>query len=108
VSFRWKDYAHGSQLRVMTLEADEFLRRFLQHILPRHFVRIRSFGFLANRQRTASLALCRRLLAVAEVPASDTKTCDTAWRCPRCGGPMVIIERLNAQPFAREVVLDSS
>jgi predicted Zn-ribbon and HTH transcriptional regulator len=108
VSFRWKDYAHGNVQRVMTLEADEFLRRFLQHILPRHFVRIRSFGFLSNRHRTASLALCRQLLDVAEVPAPDTKTCETAWRCPHCGGPMVAIERLTAAELARKVTLDSS
>ena len=60
VSFRWKDYAHGNKQSVMTLTADELLRRFLQHLLPKRFVRIRSFGFLANRQRTESLALCRR------------------------------------------------
>ena len=106
VSFRWKDYAHSSQQRVMTLDADEFLRRFLQHLLPRRFVRIRSFGFLANRQRTASLALCRQLLAVSEVPAAEAKTCETAWRCPHCGGPMVVMERLTAAQL--EVALDSS
>jgi predicted Zn-ribbon and HTH transcriptional regulator len=106
VSFRWKDYAHSSQQRVMTLDADEFLRRFLQHLLPRRFVRIRSFGFLSNRQRTASLALCRQLLAVAEVPVPEAKTCETAWRCPHCGGPMVVMERLTAAQL--EVALDSS
>jgi hypothetical protein len=109
VSFRWKDYAHGSQQRVMTLEANEFLRRFLQHILPLRFVRIRSFGFLTHRQRTVSLALCRELLATAEVPAPVVaKACEAAWPCPHCGGPMVVIERLTAQQLAREVVLDSS
>ena len=106
VSFRWKDYAHGSQQRVMTLDADEFLGRFLQHLLPRRFVRIRSFGFLSNRQRTASLALCRQLLAVAEVPVPEAKTTETAWRCPHCGGPMVVVERLTAAQL--EVALDSS
>ena len=106
VSFRWKDYAHGSQQRVMTLDADEFLGRFLQHLLPRRFVRIRSFGFLSNRQRTASLALCRQLLAVADVPVPEAKTGETAWRCPHCGGPMVVVERLTAAQL--EVALDSS
>jgi Putative transposase/Transposase zinc-binding domain len=106
VSFRWKDYAHSSQQRVMTLDADEFLRRFLQHLLPRRFVRIRSFGFLSNRQRTASLALCRQLLAVAEAPVPEAKTMETAWRCPHCGGPMVVVERLTAVQL--EVALDSS
>ena len=69
----------------MTLDADEFLRRFLQHLLPRRFLRIRSFGFLANRQRTASMALCCQLLAVADVPVPEAKTRETAWRCPHCG-----------------------
>jgi hypothetical protein len=64
VRFRWKDYAHGNRLKTMTLAADEFLRRFLLHVLPAGFVRIRHFGFLANRGRTAKLARCRALLAV--------------------------------------------
>ena len=63
--FRWKDYAHGNRIKFITLSADEFLRRFLLHVLPGGFVRIRSFGFLANRDRTAKLARCRALLAVA-------------------------------------------
>jgi hypothetical protein len=109
VSFRWKDYAHGSQQRVMTLEADDFLPRFLQHILPLRFVRIRSFGFLTHRQRRVSLTLCRELLATAEVPAPVVaKACEAAWPCPYCGGPMVVIERLTAQQLAREVAFDSS
>ena len=64
VSFRWKDYAHGSKQRIMTLSADEFLRRFLLHVLPKGFVRIRFFGFLANRRRATLLPICRQLLAV--------------------------------------------
>ncbi len=63
VSFRWKDYAHGSKQRIMTLSADEFLRRFLLHVLPKGFVRIRFFGFLANRRRATLLPICRQLLA---------------------------------------------
>jgi hypothetical protein len=63
VTFRWKDYAHGNRKRMMTLDAQEFLRRFLLHVLPRGFVRIRSFGFLANRRRARLLPLCQRLLA---------------------------------------------
>ena len=63
VTFRWKDYAHGDQWRTMTLTALEFLRRFVQHVLPRGFVRIRQFGYLANAHRTARLALARTLLA---------------------------------------------
>ena len=63
VTFQWKDYAHGDQRRTMTLSAMEFLRRFVQHILPRGFVRIRQSGFLANTCRTARVALARTLLA---------------------------------------------
>jgi hypothetical protein len=63
VRFRWKDYARGNRLKTMTLPAAEFLRRFLLHVLPAGFVRIRHFGFLANRTRTAKLARCRVLLA---------------------------------------------
>jgi len=64
VRFRWKDYAHGNRVKTMTLPAEEFLRRFLLHVLPGGFVRIRHFGFLANRNRSAKLARCRALLAV--------------------------------------------
>jgi hypothetical protein len=62
VTFRWKDYAHASAQREMTLSAEEFTRRFLLHVLPRGFVRIRHYGFLANRFRREKLALCKRLL----------------------------------------------
>jgi hypothetical protein len=62
VSFEYKDYASGNQIKVMTLEATEFIRRFLLHVVPRGFVRIRQFGFLANRARRNKLALCRTLL----------------------------------------------
>ena len=62
VRFRWKDYARGHRLKTMTLPAEEFLRRFLLHVLPGGFVRIRHFGFLATRGRTAKLARCRALL----------------------------------------------
>src|SRR5574341_913427 len=63
VRFRWKDYAHGNRLKTMALPAVEFLARFLLHVLPDGFVRIRHFGLLANRGRTAKLARCRELLA---------------------------------------------
>jgi hypothetical protein len=101
VTFRWKDYAHGNKKRLLTLAAEEFLRRFLLHVLPRGFVRIRSFGFLANRRRGNLLPLCRQALAMtppptrvaAVVPASPSAP---LWRCPQCGGPMVVVERLSA------------
>jgi hypothetical protein len=64
VSFRWKDYRHGDQQKSMTLEADEFIRRFLPYVLPDGFQRIRHYGFLGHRYRQAKLALCRQLLGV--------------------------------------------
>ena len=72
VRFRWKDYAHGKRVKTMTLPAEEFLHRFLLHVLPGGFVRIRHFGLLANRGRTATLARCRALLAAVapEAPAA--------------------------------------
>lgn len=110
VTFRWKDYAHHSKRRTMTLSHEEFLRRFLQHILPRGFPRIRYFGFLANRRRRALLPLCRSLLAVEPppVPATPMGT-PIPWLCPDCQGPMRVIERLTVHQL-REAVpyLDSS
>ena len=73
VTFRWRDYAHGHQTQAMTLEADEFLRRFLLHVLPTSFVRIRYFGLLANRHRAHLLALSRsHLHATPPPPITDT------------------------------------
>jgi len=89
VTFRWKDYAHENQWRTMTITAVEFLRRFVQHVLPRGFVRIRQFGYLASACRTARLALARRLLRRAASPPPSSLT-PPVWHCPRCGAPMVI------------------
>jgi hypothetical protein len=69
ITFRWRDYAHGHQTRTMTLEANEFLRRFLLHVLPASFVRIRYFGLLANRHRAQLLAVCRSHLQTSPPPA---------------------------------------
>jgi hypothetical protein len=107
VSFRWKDYAHGNKKRKMTVSAEEFLRRFLLHTLPRSFVRIRCFGFLANRARAALLPLCQHLLEVTKQPhaliAAPADSGDPLlWRCPQCGGPMVVSERLTAQQIRHE------
>jgi hypothetical protein len=99
VTFRWRDYAHGNKQRKMTVSAEEFLRRFLLHVLPRGFVRIRNFGFLANSRRTVLLPLCRQLLEMKPLPASSApaKSDDRAtWSCPRCHAPMAILERLTA------------
>jgi Putative transposase len=97
VTFRWKDYAHGSQQCTMALPAAEFLRRFLQHVLPRGFVRVRQFGYLASPCRTARLALARKLLDFIPSPESGPKSMLVAvWNCPRCGGPMEIGPNLTA------------
>ena len=99
VTFQWKDYAHGDQRRTMTLSAMEFLRRFVQHILPRSFVRIRQSGFLANTCRVARVALARRLLAIPPVAAASTDATAkvtgelmprASWACPRCGAAMIV------------------
>ena len=89
VTFQWKDYAHENQSRTMTLSAMEFLRRFIQHVLPRGFVRIRHFGYLATACRTARLAVARALLA-QPVPAPPDDPVDPPaahWACPQCGPP---------------------
>ena len=118
VTFRWKDYRHGSQGRLMTLRADEFLRRFCLHVLPKGFVRIRFYGFLAPRRRTDDLLRCRRALDACPrqalaAPAAETSTRSAVPPCPRCGGVMIIIERLTArqislQTFAEGLVIDTS
>src|SRR4029450_7195482 len=100
VSFRWKDYRHGSQMRTLTLDVDEFLRRFLLHVLPKRFVRIRYFGLVASRARTLGLAHCRQALAVAPTPPAEplvTAPPRASWPCPRCGGPMPRVQRLTPQ-----------
>jgi hypothetical protein len=101
VTFRWRDSAHHHEQKLMTLWVDTFLRRFLLHILPQGFVRIRNFGFLANRRRTKLLPLCLQLLGVTPEPLAQEHTSSTEdapdlYRCPKCGGPMKVIERLTA------------
>src|SRR6266705_2766177 len=98
VTFRWRDSAHNNEQKLLTLMLDEFLRRFLLHLLPKGFVRIRNFGFLANRRRAAFLPLCFHLLVAAQEPQADQNAaCSNGlWRCPKCGGPMVVVERLTA------------
>src|SRR6201984_3540407 len=101
VTFRWRDSAHKNKQRLMTLPVEEFLRRFLLHLLPRGFVRIRHFGFLANRRRAALLPLCFGLLATATEPsalpsASPAAHAPVLWTCPSCGRPLVVVERLTA------------
>ena len=111
VSFRWKDYAHGGGRKTMTLRATEFIRRFLLHVLPTGFVRIRHYGFLANRVCREKLQLCHKLLAIMSPPVAagplpgPTEAVEgrpEAHACPACGaGRMVIVETLPAAPVHR-------
>ena len=114
VTFRWKDYAHGSKQGKMTLGATEFLRRFFLHVLPKGFVRIRHFGFLANRFRASRLALGRQLLASngsppEEVTAHEFRSeSSSLWHCPRCGASMMVIQRFTAAELSACMYFDSS
>jgi hypothetical protein len=97
VSFRWRDSAHHNEQKLLPLPVDEFLRRFLLHLLPKGFVRIRNFGFLANRRRAATLPRCFQLLRSTQAKSEVTiASSSDAWLCPECGGPMLLIERLTA------------
>jgi Putative transposase/Transposase zinc-binding domain len=101
VTFRWRDSAHNNEQKLMTLSLDKFLRRFLLHLLPKGFVRIRNFGFLANRRRATLLPLCFHLLGTTQEPQAEQDVSSASdshdlWRCPKCGGPMVVVERLTA------------
>ena len=115
VSFRWKDYAHGGRQGIMTLESVELVRRFLMHVLPSGFVRVRHYGLLANRHRQEKLARCRELVGMAAPPQAETAPTDadpvkppvpettvTPTRvCPRCGsGRMVAVAEFPPMPPA--------
>jgi hypothetical protein len=100
VTFRWRDSAHNHEQKLMTLSLDEFLHRFLLHLLPKGFVRIRHFGFLASRRRARLLPLCFAALDSAAVQTETAiptaQDMSPNWFCPNCGGTMVVIERLTA------------
>ena len=113
VTFRWKDYAHGGKQSRMTLAGAEFLRRFFLHVLPRGFVRIRHFGFLANRFRLSRLALCRQLLACSDSAEQEVRTqlvrseASSLWHCPRCGASMIVVQRFTAAELSACIYFDS-
>jgi hypothetical protein len=129
VGFRWKDYANGSKRGTMKLEAVEFVRRFLMHVLPTGFVRVRHYGLLANRHREEKLARCRELLGMTAVDQVDTAPTDpipppspeatvTPTRVrPRCGaGRMIVVAEFppltvpegTTMGIERFLILDSS
>ena len=107
VTFRSKNYARAGEPATMRLRAEEFIRRFLLHVLPSGFVKVRHFGFLANRSRRDNVRLCRQLLAASSTtppgltphgPQSNEPAADTAERCPRCKlGSMRILGILRPQ-----------
>jgi hypothetical protein len=118
VRFRWKDYRQESRQKVMTLDGGEFIRRFLIHVLPDGFHRIRYYGFLGNCHRTRKLALCRELLAMATLQSADPPadyrdrfealTGRSLHECPHChGGIMVVIDSI-ARPKVCQPVPDTS
>src|ERR1035438_1383510 len=100
--------ARVGKQRKMTLLATEFLRRFFLHVLPKGFVRIRYFGFLANRFRAHRLPLCQQLLASDRPPPLGSSEAPSHWHCPHCGATMVIIQRLTAVELSLCPYFDSS
>jgi hypothetical protein len=114
IRFRWRDYRNGNRLKTMTLAADEFIRRFLLHVLPQGFQRIRYYGFLGNRYREQKLTRCRQLLAVPQPPASEETrdyrdqyekvTGASLIECPACHrGRMVVIDVFNPAKLSSSV-----
>jgi hypothetical protein len=103
VTFRWKDYAHGGKQRKMTIAAEEFIRRFLMHVLPKGLVRIRYYGWMANRGRRERIAQCRALLAAeAPEPIAPTRSGETPERhCPLCGGDIEVVEMFLPRELLR-------
>ena len=110
VSFRYRDYARGNAEKLLTLDADEFLRRFLLHVLPPRLVRIRYYGFLANRTRAQSIDLVRQLIGHQFVPPVS-RLFSTDHHCPHCGtGTLRVVGLLPAErsPPSRQDSLCSS
>jgi len=106
VTFRYKDDRDGkTRWKSMTLATDEFIRRFLQHVLPKGFHRIRHYGLYANAQRNAQLTLARKLLHQPEVKQDEEGSLSQddkcTFTCRQCGTPLIIVETLLPEPVAR-------
>ena len=102
VTFRWKDYAHGGKKRKMTLDAVEFIRRFLLHVLPKGLVRIRYYGWMANRCRRERVAKCRALLEAEPMEPLLAPVCGPGGRrCPVCGGAVEVVEVIVPRELLR-------
>ncbi len=118
VTFRWKDYARGQSKARMTLRATEFICRFLFHVLPKGFVHIRHYGFLANRDRTRKVVSVKQLLQQATAMALSTPPSESAAEpssgpdfhgCPRCHqGHLVDVAKIDAQPWSSTFLFNSS
>jgi Putative transposase/Transposase zinc-binding domain len=122
VRFQWKDYRHGDRVKIMSLSADEFIRRFLMHVLPSGFQRIRYYGFLGSRKRKDSLAECRRLLGMRPPEQPSIRAAEQDYldryeeltgsslrQCPQCQrGRMVLVAILPAVTGNYPTVIDSS
>jgi Putative transposase len=122
VRFQWKDYRTGGNVKTMTLSADEFIRRFLLHVLPNGFQRIRYYGFLGNRYRQTKLAQCRRLLGMPESDQPQVAPDEEDYRdryedltgislrqCPQCNrGRMVLVAMLPRSSDYCPLIFDSS
>jgi Putative transposase len=122
VRFQWKDYRTGGQVKTMTLSADEFIRRFLLHVLPHGFQRIRYYGFLGNRYRQQKLDRCRRLLGMHQPDQHNVEPTEQDYRdryedltgtslrqCPQCQrGRMVLVALLPRSSDYSPVIIDSS
>lgn len=113
MSFRYKDYADAHRPKTLTLSGEEFLRRFVQHVLPRGFVKVRHYGLLSNRHREEKLKTCRRLLLPRTATAALTpSTSDTTIhaapspQCPHCGGRRLV--RLDLPRATAEIRPDTS
>jgi len=105
VTFRWNDYAHGNQQKLMTVTVEEFLRRFLPPTLPRGFVCIRFFGYMMHQRRAVLLPICRQLIGSNSEPEQSERAKvddQPVWLCPHCGGPMAVLQRLTAEQIAWE------
>ena len=122
MTFRYKDYRHETQQKTMTLQAEEFIHRFLLHVLPEGFQRIRYYGFLANRYREQKLARCRELLGMPAAEPADSEaskdyhsqryeelTGSSLWECPVCHqGRMLVIEVLPRSPHRHLTPIEDS
>src|SRR6202790_4473176 len=118
VRCRWKDYRDGNRQKTMTLDGGEFIRRFLIHVLPAGFHRIRYFGFLGNCHRTRKLERCRDLLGMAPAPPArpladyrdrfEALTGQSLRQCPHCHTGVMVVISCNMRPQCCQPVPDTS